>query len=173
MGCGVGTTDKNLTGTFTNLSGCDVSEDSIEVAKNNNPTVEYKTYNGETLPFEDNTFDVVFTINVMHHVPPESWDRFLSECKRVLKKGGRFIVFEHNPLNPLTLKAVKACPFDKDAVLLKMDHMKELVSKSTLSVRSSSYIIFFPFKGKVFRLIEKLLFWLPLGAQYYVTATKK
>lgn len=43
-----------------------------------------------TLPFQDNFFDVVFTKSVIEHIhKPE---RFLSECHRVLKPGGRIIV---------------------------------------------------------------------------------
>jgi ubiquinone/menaquinone biosynthesis C-methylase UbiE len=43
---------------------------------------------GESLPFEDNFFDVVILANVLDHV--ESPERVLSEIKRVLKKDGIF-----------------------------------------------------------------------------------
>ena len=41
------------------------------------------------------------------------------ELKRVLRAGGACVIFEHNPLNPLTVQAVNTCPFDENAVLIK------------------------------------------------------
>jgi hypothetical protein len=39
-------------------------------------------------------------------------------CYSRLKEDGHFIIFEHNPINPVTRHLVKNCPFDADAVLL-------------------------------------------------------
>lgn len=172
LGCGIGLTDFHLKKTFKNLTGVDVSSKSIQMAKEHNPEVQYFEYSGQKLPFEDESFDFVFTINVMHHVNPDNWIPFLEEAKRVLKNGGKLIVFEHNPYNPLTLKAVKDCPFDEDAVLLKKGLLKNLFNSVNLTTIQSRYILFFPLKGKFFRKIEKLLAKLPLGAQYFCVAQK-
>ena len=43
-------------------------------------------YDGEHLPFEDNWFGIIFSSNVMEHIP--HLDRFHSELKRVLKDDG-------------------------------------------------------------------------------------
>lgn len=45
-------------------------------------------WNGITMPFEDNCFDVVISTEVLEHVPDP--DRYLLEVKRVLKPGGKF-----------------------------------------------------------------------------------
>lgn len=45
---------------------------------------------GENLPFENNSFDVVYTSHVLEHVNSES--QFLSEAKRVLKPDGVLIL---------------------------------------------------------------------------------
>jgi hypothetical protein len=53
-----------------------------------------------------------------HYVPCADHIGLLREIRRVLsKKAGRLFIYEHNPLNPLTLRAVRTCEFDRDAVL--------------------------------------------------------
>ncbi len=172
IGSGVGLVDRFLKAKIKNLFGVDIEEGVVEKAKINNPEVNYRIYDGQKLPFEDNTFDVCFAINVMHHVPPELWENFASEMQRVLKPGGIAAVFEHNPLNPLTRLAVKRCEFDRDAVLLNHGKIKSLFKGAKLNIVDDAYIVFFPFQAKLFRNVEKLIKWLPIGAQHYVTGKK-
>ncbi len=173
IGSGVGLVDSFLKGKIKNLYGVDVEEGVVEKAKYNNPEVNYSIYNGSKLPFEDNTFDLCFAINVVHHVPPSLWENFLQEMRRVLKPGGLAAVFEHNPLNPLTRLAVARCEFDRDAVLLHHGKIKSLFKTAGLKLFEDKFIVFFPFKAKLFRGIETALGWLPLGAQHYVTGKKQ
>jgi SAM-dependent methyltransferase len=172
IGSGVGLVDKYLLPKIKNLYGIDIEEGVVEKAKTNNPSVNYRIYDGTRVPFDDNTFDLTFAINVMHHVPPALWENFTKEMHRVLKPGGIAAVFEHNPVNPLTRKVVRECEFDRDAVLLNHGKIKSLYRSAGLEIINDSYIIFFPFKAGLFRSIESLLGWLPLGAQQYVIGKK-
>lgn len=172
IGSGVGLVDRFLKSKIKDLYGVDVEEGVVEKAKFNNPEVNYQMYDGARLPFEDNTFDICFAINVMHHVPPGMWENFSREMYRILKPGGIAAVFEHNPLNPLTRLAVARCEFDRDAVLLNHGKIKSLFKGAGLKISDDSYIVFFPFKAKFFRGIETALGWLPLGAQHYVIGRK-
>jgi len=172
IGSGVGLVDRFLKSEIKQLCGVDVEEGVVQKAKVNNPEVNYQMYDGEKLPFDDNTFDLCFAINVMHHVPPGMWENFSREMYRVLKPGGIAAVFEHNPWNPLTRVAVARCEFDRDAVLLNHPKIKSLFKSAGLKVFDDSFIVFFPFQAKLFRSIETALGWLPLGAQHYVTGRK-
>lgn len=172
IGSGVGLVDRFLKSEIKQLHGVDVEVGVVEKAKINNPEVDYRLYDGAKLPFEDNTFDLCFAINVMHHVPPDMWENFAREMNRVLKPGGIAAVFEHNPWNPLTRLAVARCEFDRDAVLLNHGKIKSLFKNAGLKVFDDSYIVFFPFKAKLFRSIETIIEWLPIGAQHYVTGRK-
>lgn len=58
---------------------------------------------------------MVYASCVFHHIPENEQESKVKEIFRVLIKDGIFIVFEHNPFNPLTLKAVKDCIFDENA----------------------------------------------------------
>jgi ubiquinone/menaquinone biosynthesis C-methylase UbiE len=171
VGCGVGNYHKLIVDRVGQVTGVDVSESCIDVAKKHNPQVQYQAYEGERLPFADAAFDVAFTVCVMHHVPPAQWPMFTAEMKRVLKPGGMVAVFEHNPLNPLTQRVVSNCVFDKTAVLLRTGKTRELIANAgfhDILVRS---IINIPPSGRLLRSLDLALGRLPLGAQYFVKAT--
>lgn len=177
FGCGDGNSSVYIRKHFTqaSISGADVSEASIGIAngKEINNAI-FKAYDGSKLPFEDNQFDVVFTSMVFHHIEHKLHDGILSEIYRVLKKGGRFYNFEHNPNNPLTRKIVRECEFDEDAVLLKPSYNKKVTNKSGLKVENLNFTLFFP-RHKLFKIflgLEKMLSWCPIGAQYYIRAIK-
>ena len=172
IGSGVGLVDRFLLKEMKSLYGVDVEEGVVEKAKENNPTVNYRKYDGKTLPFENGTFDMAFAINVIHHVSPDDWENFTGEMFRILKPGGIAAVFEHNPLNPLTQLAVSRCEFDIDATLLHHSRIKKLFNHAGFEILDDAYIVFFPFKSKFFRAAEKLIKWLPLGAQHFAVGRK-
>ncbi|MBA2648551.1 MAG: class I SAM-dependent methyltransferase [Legionella sp.] len=175
VGCGHGLIHHHLlTNNKENLDlfGVDIASSVIEMAQLNNPTVNYQSYDGLKLPFPGNTFDIAFAICVMHHVPPLQWLDFLEEMKRVVKNNGIVIIFEHNPINPITARIVKKCPLDKNAVLLRSKHMFELMQKVGLVDMSTKFILFTPIDNLFFHKLDRKLNWLPLGAQYYTLARK-
>jgi SAM-dependent methyltransferase len=172
VGCGVGTTDAHLVGRFGRLDGVDTSPEAIQRAAVANPSVCYLAYEGESLPYEDDSFDFVFAICVLHHVGLSERPRFMSELRRVARPGGLIAVFEHNPFNPLTRIAVDRCEFDADAVLLRAPEMRRLFEKAGLRPVERRYVILFPSNRSRLRALEKAVGALPLAAQYYVAARR-
>jgi ubiquinone/menaquinone biosynthesis C-methylase UbiE len=170
VGCGTGVTDRQLATEFASLHGTDISPAMLERAAETNPDVTYEIYDGHRLPYDDDSFDLTFTICVLHHVPPSSWGRFLSELRRVTSPRGGVVVFEHNPLNPLTRLVVSRCSFDEDAVLLKPSKLQALLGTAGLEPLEASYLLFFPWQSKFLDAAEQGLRRLPLGAQYLVAA---
>jgi ubiquinone/menaquinone biosynthesis C-methylase UbiE len=171
VGCGVGNFHQLLSDRVGSIAGVDVSKASIDRARERNPGVCYKSYSGERLPFDDKTFDVVFTVCVMHHVPPAQWPLFAAEMKRVLKPGGMVAVFEHNPRNPLTQRIVSNCVFDKNAVLLRSEETRSLLRQAGFTDLIERFIITIPPSGRFLRSVDLLLGRLPFGAQYFIKAT--
>lgn len=172
VGCGVGNYHGIWTSKFHSVHGVDVSSESISVARAANPSASYHAYDGQRLPFEAGRFDVLVTICVMHHVPPAQWDSLVTEFARVLKPGGLALVYEHNPLNPLTRRVVDRCAFDKDAVLLWPRPTRALFSRNGFSaVRSRSILTIPPING-LFAAADRAVGWQPFGAQFVVEATK-
>ncbi|MFN2490969.1 MAG: class I SAM-dependent methyltransferase [Actinomycetota bacterium] len=172
VGCGVGITDGLLAEHFHELHAVDVSPAVIEVAREANPSVQYRLYDGTTLPYEEDSFELVFAICVLHHVPPPSWFHFGEELARVVKSGGLVSIVEHNPINPLTRVVVARCEFDEDAVLLSRRRTKDLLKGSGLTPVDESFILFSPWRLPFASWLEKNLHAVPLGAQYLVAARK-
>lgn len=172
LGCGIGGYHGGLASTFHELHGADVSSKSLEMARRKHPWVHYEGYDGARLPYTDDRFDVVFTICVMHHVPPGHWENFVDEMMRVLRPGGMALVFEHNPYNPATQYIVRTCEIDKDAVLLRPFQLRRLFARSGFGEVRTRTILSVPPKGAVLSGLDGLLGYLPFGAQYYLSAVK-
>jgi SAM-dependent methyltransferase len=172
VGCGIGITDFYLTAKYKKVYGIDLSRGVVKKAAALNPQVSYKSYEGKRLPYSNNSMDVTFAICVMHHVVREELAQFCKEMMRVTKKGGLVIVFEHNPFNPLTRYAVSQCDLDEDAHLLSIREVVAMLTNSKGLILTHGYILFTPFRGKLFSYVDTLLKGVPLGAQYLVAARK-
>lgn len=171
-GCGVGGLVAEMRRVFSDtlVAGCDVSEDSLEIARNRNPGIPFFTPD-EDSPVPDG-FDVVVVPNVLHHVPPAERRRFLSKVHELLRTGGSVFIFEHNPLNPLVRRIVGRCPLDRNAILLPMGESVRLVL-GQFRLASQGYTTFFPPMMSACSSLERWLGWLPLGGQYYVQGRKE
>ncbi|QOY62382.1 class I SAM-dependent methyltransferase [Lysobacter sp. H21R4] len=152
------------------LHGADISSESVAMAQERHGDhAIFSVIADDKLPYADASFDMVFVACVYHHIPVEQRGHWTTEIHRVLKPGGHILVFEHNMLNPLTMKVVRDCAFDEDAILLPRRELLDLVGQPFNEVRAR-YIVFFPKTLAFLRSAERSLWWLPLGAQYYVHA---
>ena len=171
LGCGPGETDRFLAGQVGALAGVDTAPRMVEVAAERNPWAEYTAISaGDPLPFPARAFDVSFAVCVLHHVPPAERPRLVGEMARVTRPGGLVAIFEHNPWNPLTRRAVAGCEFDRDAVLLDRRETQRLLGGPALESCEDRYLLFFPRDSAPLRWIERRLRKVPLGAQYVVSA---
>ena len=151
----------------------DVSADSIELAKQaHGGGQDYAWMPDGKLPLADQSVDGAFACCVFHHIPHDQHAQTLQELRRVLKPGGLLMIYEHNPYNPLTVRTVRNCPFDENAVLMKARALQKTCDAAGLQRYRSDYRVFFPAALTWLRPLEDGLRWLPLGAQYFV-ATRK
>jgi len=168
LGCGIGLLQERLRPHLADLWGIDSSIGSLLRAAP--PRGGLVAADGLLLPFADQSFDLVIAVCVLHHVPPGQRAAFLGEAARVLTRGGIFTVCEHNPLNPLPRLVVSRCDLDRDAVLLGRAEVRRQLREAGLSRIRSRYILFFPWRGALWRFLERLLAPIPLGAQFVVDA---
>lgn len=155
------------------LTCLDVSGASLEIAASNfGNSAEYVVFDGRIIPFAPNSYDAAYACCVFHHISPQEHIWHMRELRRILKTNGILIVYEHNPLNPLTVRAVNTCPFDEKAILIRASVMKERLKRAGFGSIEISYRVFFPRFLRSMRWMEDWLKWLPLGAQYYVKASK-
>lgn len=110
--CGVGVVASALASRFgLDITGIDISQSHLEQArirvKENNLEDKVKFVYGDysAIPFADNTFDALYTMETFVH--SEDPDRVLNEFMRVLKPGGKIVMFEYSstPLDLLNDKA--------------------------------------------------------------------
>jgi SAM-dependent methyltransferase len=155
------------------LTCADASLRSIDLSRGRFPGPEhYSLIEGREIPHESDTFDVTFSACVFHHIPHREHNQWLKELLRVTRPGGMLALFEHNPLNPLTVHAVKTCPFDENAKLVPTRALLRSVEVAGWVRSRVCYHIFFPRALALLRPIEKHLRWLALGAQYSMRARK-
>lgn len=100
LGCGSGNKSSLFNKMGYTVTGIDKDNQLIAQAEYDCPNATFLQYEIEnTLPFEDETFDLVFSSNVFNHFDHTT---ILNECKRVLKKGGSLILVENLNNNPIT-----------------------------------------------------------------------
>jgi len=71
---------------FKNLTGIEVQDYAVEEAKSLSPNLNFVVGSALNLPFEDNSFDLVFTSGVLIHINPKDLKKVLSEICRVSKR---------------------------------------------------------------------------------------
>lgn len=150
------------------LTCADVSVESLRIAASRFAGLaDFVSFDGRRLPFADGGFDCVFSACVFHHIEPDRHVALLVELRRVLRPGGLIVIFEHNPLNPLTVHAVRTCPLDENAILLRAGTLRKRLAAAGFSRSAVRYRVFFPHALRRLRPLERWLQRLPLGAQYY------
>ena len=102
LGCGAGESSVYFARKGVRCVAGDYSAVMIKTAKQlarlYNVEIEAQVINAEDLDFADNTFDIIYVSNVLHHVDTE---KSLLEIYRVLKTGGIACIWEplrHNPI---------------------------------------------------------------------------
>ncbi len=175
LGCGTGRIWKFLSRALPRVryTGIDVSAESIEVAREQPGDIDFRVQEGKQLGFEDGSFDLVFAACVLHHVPLEDRAALYQEIRRVLRPGGFFFVFEHNPWNPVTQYLVRTCDFDDDALLLSAPELCASLRRAGFRRPRRSYAIFLPSALRErWPGVEPLLASWAAGAQYWLAARR-
>ncbi len=99
VGCGTGTLAMKIqrrVGRAGRVTGVDPGTQQIARARSKaarrHMPIEFQLGVIEQLPFPDQTFDVVFSTLMMHHLPAPLKRQGLAEIARVLKPGGRLVI---------------------------------------------------------------------------------
>jgi len=95
LGCGNGCYTQELARRADFVCGVDIHLTHLQSFREPIPRVQG---NGEHLPFSSESFDAVTMIEVLEHTNCDT--KVLAECFRVLKPGGRLVLFVPNKLYP-------------------------------------------------------------------------
>ncbi len=100
VGCGNGRLAEYLSEKNIKFSGLDVSEQLINIAKQSHPNHAFVVGEATQLPFPDNSFDAVFIIATLHHIPSQELrTKVIAEAYRVLKPGKHLLMTDWNLWN--------------------------------------------------------------------------
>lgn len=93
VGCGNGVVARYIARRYHfSVTGIDIDPQQIELARKDTQDMSnicFLEVDAASLPFGDNSFDVVLSLGVMQHVA--NWLDAVKEIKRVLRAGGYFI----------------------------------------------------------------------------------
>jgi tocopherol O-methyltransferase len=117
VGCGIGGSSLYLAEKFgAKVTGITLSPVQANRARERSISLgleaktDFQVANALDMPFGDNSFDLVWSLESGEHMPDKV--KFLQECYRVLKPGGKliFVTWCHRPIsakNPLTTEEEK------------------------------------------------------------------
>ena len=172
-GCGIGLSIPYFRSFFpgAKLTAYDPSEKSLSIVSQRDPSVNIISKQ-ENLGH--GSFDLIFLSCVLHHIEPSALAENLRFIIKLLNINGSIILFEHNPLNPLTQLVVANSPIDKDATLIRKSKLVKLLRSIEPDLKIfSRYTVFFPSFLKFLRPLEfSYLGGCPIGAQFLIKATK-
>jgi len=110
LGCGSGVFTDLLSKQGYQATGLDISPKLIALGRAKYPNVEFHEGDVEHLPFADGSMDGILLSGLVHHLPDPS--RCAAEAFRVLRKGGSFVAFDPNRMNPfMYLYRDRSSPF--------------------------------------------------------------
>ncbi|MCZ3365230.1 MULTISPECIES: class I SAM-dependent methyltransferase [Methanobacterium] len=114
VGCGTGNLLSLISSKYeVQIVGIDLSPEMLNIARNKlDETADLRLCDSESLPFNDNSFDMVICTDSFHHYPNPA--NVLAEVKRVLKAGGNFIITDPWLATPFRQFANIFMPFNKD-----------------------------------------------------------
>ena len=131
VGCGIGTDLVRFARGGARVTGIDLAERSIELARQNFAhaglphVADLDVGNGEAMSFDDETFDVVYLHGVLQYTADPV--RMLAECHRVVKTDGVVVCMVYNRyswLNALS-KVMRVELEHEDAPVLRLFSISE------------------------------------------------
>jgi ubiquinone/menaquinone biosynthesis C-methylase UbiE len=169
VGCGTGAMMRKMAPGFGEVLGCDPA---LAMVRRCGGSAHHMT-EAMSIPFESDRFDVAVCACVYHHIEPSDRLQHLQEIRRVLRPGGVVMIFEHNPINPVTRLIVNRCPIDATANLLSGEQARALATRAGFSKVSNSYYLFMPqFLYRLAGRLESLLSLTRMGGQFCTAGRK-
>ena len=128
FGCGEGRVSRDLTERGHRVIGFDGSPGMVEAAREADPEGEYLVADATSLPFEDDSFDLVVAYNVLMDV--DDVGASVREAARVLMTGGRLCLSITHPVTN---------PGDRKSPYLESTRFRDVVERDGLSMVFSGW----------------------------------
>jgi SAM-dependent methyltransferase len=173
FGAGIGNSVPHFHRSFPDaeIIALDVSDKSLAIAeKRFSGMARFQLYDGEGPLAPDGQVDLAFSACVFHHIDAKEHVELFRRMRQTLSPDGAVVIFEHNPINPVTQHIVATCEFDEHAVLILAGTLKRRLREAGFAKVEIAYTGFFPASLARLRGLEPAMKHLPIGAQYYALA---
>lgn len=136
VGCGTGLFRDCFSSEYT---GIDINQEYIKKAGTKRGGV-YLVADATRLPFETETFDLVFTLGVLHHLDVQNRGNMLKEMWRVCKAGGHILIMDGLvPSNRLNVIGYVLAKLDRGRYKMRTERFKEMIEDSFSKKQTSYY----------------------------------
>jgi len=138
LGCGTGHWSEYFSKKGFKLTGIDISDAMLNIAKRKNINAKFKIANSQNLPFNDESFQIISSITMLGFV--NNQDDVIKEIYRVLKKGGWLILGCLNEKSIIGKNKGSSETFKKANFLTINDIQSKLNKFETLHIKTGVYL---------------------------------
>lgn len=96
IGVGEGHYLKDMAPLVKTIHGIDISEEAVKLAGEylkDTPNAHVQVCNGESIPYPDESFDLIYSIATFQHIPRAATEKYLRNARRCIKPNG-LILFQ-------------------------------------------------------------------------------
>lgn len=168
LGCALGSVSFSLAPSCRTITGVDYSKTAIARAKELLKTspfdnIVFTVGRADGLKFPDDSFDLIVCADLIEHLYPEVYLGALDECRRVLRKGGKLILWTPNRGHIIEVLKNRNIVLKKDVTHVDYKDMDRILAD--LERRNFSILKAFYSESHLpaFSLLEKAFMrWVPL-----------
>lgn len=138
FGCGKALLTYFIQRAFFKASITAVDKKTTLIQKNQKkyPNITFMSSKNTIFPFDDCTFDLIYTSNVMHHIRPPDHKKMINELMRIVKPMGSLIIIEFNPYNLQTRKIFRK-EHDSNTHMVSAGYFKNLLKRDNYTMTVS------------------------------------
>ena len=96
------------------VAGIEINEKAVEVCRERLPAADIRHAGAKGLPFDDGSFDLVFTVGVLIHQPREELDGIIDEIVRVSKRFVLCVEYHSDELVEVPYRGQEGALFKED-----------------------------------------------------------
>jgi ubiquinone/menaquinone biosynthesis C-methylase UbiE len=146
VGCGTARYAELFSGKY---HGLDINKDYIDFAKQNHKGT-FLVMDAADIKFPDQTFDFVFNVGILHHIPDEKVKTIIDEMKRVCKNNGKVLIIEAVYPSKLNFIGYLLFKFDRGKHTRTIKHLEGLFQNKGFILLKKNIKGSFPYKLCVF-----------------------
>ena len=137
VGAGTGRLSLLLANRGARVMALDISPKILELVQKKNKNIQTVVGDAESLPFENNNFDIVSAAFLIVHLKDPT--RFFDEVYRVLKDGGQLVVTNINQKDSPLVKT-KVGPIIIESFYHRPEKIKEILESLAFSIKEEIFI---------------------------------